>query len=330
MATIEEQIKLLEEEIKDTQYNKKTQHHIGKLKAKIARLRAEQEKRRAASSASGGSGGYNVRKSGNATVALVGFPSVGKSSLLNILTDAVSEVGSYDFTTLTCIPGILEHRHAKIQILDLPGLVAGASRGRGRGREVLSVARGVDLVLIMCDVFNTNVTVLENELVDVNIRLNERPPNITMTKADKGGVTVNNTVPLSRVSKELVRDIVRSYGIINATVVVREDIVEDQLIDFLSGNRVYIPAMVVLNKIDLIDEEDLHRIRNRMREQGWDPMEMSISRNTGIEELRDRIFNRLGFIRVFMKPQRKEADMDEPMVIKKGMDGDVLSIIIRL
>ncbi len=330
MATIEEQIRLLEEEIQKTQYNKKTQHHIGKLKAKIARLRSEQEKRRATASASGGGGGYHVKKSGNATVALVGFPSVGKSSLLNVTTDAKSEVGSYDFTTLTCVPGIMEHRHARIQILDLPGLVAGASRGKGRGREVLSVVRSVDLVVLMVDVFNPAINVLERELRDVGMRLNETRPNITMTKADKGGIVVRNTLPLTQINEELVKDIVRGYGIVNATVVLREDINEDQLIDFLSENRIYVPAMAVMNKIDLAKDEYLEEVRGRIREQGWEPLEISINRGEGTEELKEDIFRRLEFIRVYMKPQGKEADMNEPMVIKRGSTiGDVCDMLHR-
>jgi len=89
MSSIQEQIQEVEDEIRKTQYNKATSHHIGRLKAKIARLRDEVEKK---SSSKGGSEGYSVRKSGDGTVTLVGFPSVGKSTLLNILTDAKSEV----------------------------------------------------------------------------------------------------------------------------------------------------------------------------------------------------------------------------------------------
>jgi len=119
MASIEEKIRELQEEIRRTKYNKATQHHIGRLKAKIARLREEAEARSRAKS--GGGSGYAVRKSGDATVVLVGFPSVGKSTILNKLTNASSEVGAYDFTTLDVVPGVMEHRGASIQILDVPG-----------------------------------------------------------------------------------------------------------------------------------------------------------------------------------------------------------------
>ncbi len=135
MATIEEQIKALEEEISKTKYNKATQGHIGKLKAKIAALRHRKEKAQAHARSSGGGQGFEVKKSGDASVALVGFPSVGKSSLISQLTEVDSDAGDFAFTTLTCIPGVMEHRGAKIQILDLPGLIKGASEGKGGGER---------------------------------------------------------------------------------------------------------------------------------------------------------------------------------------------------
>lgn len=69
-------------------------------------------------------------------VALVGFPSVGKSTLLTQLTGTQSEAAAYEFTTLTCIPGIIHYNGSKIQLLDLPGIIEGAAQGKGRGREV--------------------------------------------------------------------------------------------------------------------------------------------------------------------------------------------------
>ena len=80
--------------------------------------------------------GFDVMKSGDARVAMIGFPSVGKSTLLSSLTKTESVQAAYEFTTLTCIPGVIEHRGANIQLLDLPGIIEGAAQGKGRGRQV--------------------------------------------------------------------------------------------------------------------------------------------------------------------------------------------------
>ena len=314
--TIEEQIKAAEDEIQKTPYNKATQHHIGRLKAKLARLKDEQETRRL----KGGGGGpsYAVKKSGNATAGLVGFPSVGKSTLLNQITDAESAVAAYDFTTLDVIPGLLEYRGAKIQILDMPGLIRGASKGRGRGKEVLSVARGCDLILLMIDVFETHVDVLEEELRLAGIRLNERPADVTMTKANRGGLRVNPTVKLTKLDEEMVADICREWGYLNGTIVVRQNITEDQLIDVLAGNRVYVHALVVVNKIDLVSPEYVKGLQAKLPR--WKLVPISAEKGVGLTRLKDDIYETLQFMRVFLKPQGKEADMADPLIVKADSD----------
>jgi uncharacterized protein len=314
--TIEDQIKAAEEEIQKTPYNKATQHHIGRLKAKLARLKDEQETRRL----KGGGGGpsYAVKKSGNATAGLVGFPSVGKSTLLNQITDATSAVAAYDFTTLDVIPGLLEHRGAKIQVLDMPGLIRGASKGRGRGKEVLSVARGCDLILLMIDVFETHVDVLEEELRLAGIRLNERPADVTLTKANRGGLKVNPTVKLTKIDEELTADICREWGYLNGTIVVRQDISEDQLIDVLAGNRVYVRSFVVVNKIDLVSSDYVKALQTKL--PGWKLVPISAEKGVGLTRLKDEIYETLGFMRVFLKPQGKDADMVDPLIVKAGSD----------
>lgn len=75
--------------------------------------------------------GFEVTKSGHARVAMIGFPSVGKSTFLGTVTKTESAVASYEFTTLTCIPSTLEYKDTKIQLLDLPGIIEGAAEGKG-------------------------------------------------------------------------------------------------------------------------------------------------------------------------------------------------------
>ena len=129
--TASEKIKEIEELISKTKYNKSTQRAVGLYKAQLAKLKEKQ-----ASRGKGKKGeGYAVRKTGDGTVVLLGFPSVGKSTLLNAITNSESRVGAYAFTTLTVIPGTLEYKYAKIQVLDVPGVVHGAAAGTGRTYE---------------------------------------------------------------------------------------------------------------------------------------------------------------------------------------------------
>lgn len=315
MANIEEQIREIEDELAKTSYNKKTQHHIGKLKAKMARLKDEAELRR---SKGPKTAGYAVRKSGNATVAIVGFPSVGKSTLLNKITNAQSEVAAYQFTTLTCVPGLMEYKGAKVQVLDLPGLIKDASKGKGRGREVLSVVRSADLILLMIDVFETNIQVLVEELRTANLRLNQRPPDIVIARKSRGGITVNFTTHQSTLDEDLVVEMMNEYGHINADIVVRDDVDEDQLIDYISGNRLYVPAIVAINKTDLVQPDYLKQIEKRLR--GWTLIPIAAEKGVGLDRLKEELYKALRFIRIFMRPQGQEADMVEPLVIKDGSD----------
>jgi ribosome-interacting GTPase 1 len=307
MATIEESIKAVEEEISKTEYNKATSHHIGKLKAKLARLKEEQFVR---ASSKGVGKGYAVRKSGNATVALVGLPSCGKSTLLNHITNAESEVAAYDFTTLTVVPGIMEHRGAKIQVLDLPGLIEGASKGKGRGREVLAVVRTADLIVLLMDVFRPELDVLVRELHEAGLRLNEREADLAITPRNRGGINVRSTVALTYLDEVLVHDMVREYGLINADVVLRQDITDDQLLDYLRGNRRYVKAIVALNKIDLVDEAIWRPVAKRLESRGYPVIHIAAEKGLNIDTI--------DLMRVYMKPRGEEADLKDPLIIRTG------------
>ena len=313
MPSIEEQITAVEDEIRNTQYNKATQGHIGRLKAKLAVLRLEREFR---AKGKGGGTGYGVRKSGHATVGLVGYPSVGKSTLLNRLTAAASETGAYDFTTLSIIPGMLRWGGASIQILDMPGLVPGAATGRGRGREVLSVVRGVDLILFMIDPEHPNLRALVQELEGAGVRINTRPPRIVVTRGDRGGLTISSTVRLTHLAGGLAIPIAREFGLHNGAIVFREDATADQLIDVLAGNRVYLPAILVVNKSDYLRAEDRTLLAQTVRP--YEPTFISAREGVGLEALVDRIGSALRFIRVYVKPPGRPPDRDEPVILRRG------------
>nr|XP_023395500.1 developmentally-regulated GTP-binding protein 2 isoform X1 [Loxodonta africana] len=204
-------------------------------------------------------------KSGDARVALIGFPSVGKSTFLSLMTSTASEAASYEFTTLTCIPGVIEYKGANIQLLDLPGIIEGAAQGKGRGRQVIAVARTADVVIMMLDATKGEVqrSLLEKELESVGIRLNKHKPNIYFKPKKGGGISFNSTVTLTQCSEKLVQLILHEYKIFNAEVLFREDCSPDEFIDVIVGNRVYMPCLYVYNKIDQISMEEVDRLARK-------------------------------------------------------------------
>ena len=321
---IPEKIKEIQDQIHRTQINKATEFHIGLLKAKIARLKREmQENVHGRTMHSGGENiGFDVRKTGDATVVLIGLPSVGKSTLLNSLTNAKSRVASYQFTTLTAVPGMLHYRGAKIQVLDLPGIIEGASGGKGFGKRVLSVARSADLVLIVLDVFQPHhLSVLKKELAEGGIRLDEQPPNVLIEKTSTGGISVNAQVPI-KASERLIKEIMRLYGLHNGRLIIREpNLTDDQLIDVLNGNRIYVPSVIVLNKIDLVNASFVQEIKSKIiGNNNNNNYFIAVSADSGIniDVLKEAIYQRLGFIRVYMRPKGGETDFKEPLIIKNG------------
>ncbi len=311
---LEEEIEAIEDEIAETPYNKSTEAHIGRLKAKLADKKEKLEQQ----SGSGGGGGYAVEKTGDATVALVGFPSVGKSTLLNALTNAESEVGSYEFTTLDVNPGMLQYRGANIQLMDVPGLIEGAAHGRGGGQEVLSVVRTADLVLFVLSVFEIDqYDRLAEELYNNKIRLDTEPPSISVTKRHTGGLKVTTAKGID-LDEATIKEVCREYGYVNADITIQQNLDIDELVDALMDNRVYLPSAVAVNKADLIEPDYLDTVNADLRDRGIDPDDavfISAEEEKGLDALKEKIFDSLGLIRIYMDKPGRGVDYDEPLVI---------------
>lgn len=311
---IEEEIKEAEKKLKETPVNKATEKERARIKAKIAQLEEQEEKR--AAETGGSTQGYAVEKTGDKTVALVGYPSVGKSTLLNKVTNAESEVGKYEFTTLNVVPGILQHRGAHIQLLDVPGLIGGAAEDKGGGQQVLSVIRNADMVVLMADPDRLDgFDRMDEELYDAGIRTNMAPPNIKVTKKDKGGIDVKAPIDLTQIDRETLEDVMDQWGYVNATIVIREDVGIDRVIDALATNRVYMPSLKIFNKADQIDNAE----RDAIADEYDNPLFISAEEEKNLKALKDAIFEQLGLIRIYLKQKSNtEADKEDPMIMEHG------------
>jgi hypothetical protein len=306
----------IEAEMAKTQKNKATNGHLGLLKAKLAMLRASLLTE-GSSKAGGGGGGpaaFEVGKTGDARVGFVGFPSVGKSTVLNKMTGQESLVAAYEFSTLTCVPGIIYHKGAKIQLLDLPGIIEGAKDGKGRGKQVISTAYTCSVILIILDVMKPmfQKAKIEHELEGFGIRLNKKPPNITWKKKDKGGIALS-VAPgcvLKDCDEESIAGVLKEYRLANVQMRICCNATIDEVIDVIEGNRKYCPCLYVMNKIDQITIEELDIISEVPHHV---PVCAHLSWN--LDGLADAIWEYMALYRIYTKPKGQIPDYTAPVIL---------------
>ena len=125
-----------------------------------------------------------VRREGAAQVALVGPPNVGKSSLLQALSEIQIKTGDYPFTTLRPVPALTRIGGVLVQLIEIPGLIEGASEDRGGGRALLGVIRSVDAIVYCCraDADPIELEVVRAEIAAAGI---EKPAFLAATRADE-------------------------------------------------------------------------------------------------------------------------------------------------
>merc|ERR1712061_743027 len=296
-----------------TQKNKATACHLGMLKAKLAKLKREVIDESSKSSGGGAGEGFDVAKTGDARVGFVGFPSVGKSTLLTNLAGVYSEVAAYEFTTLTTVPGCIKYKGAKIQLLDLPGIIEGAKDGKGRGKQVIAVARTCSIIFLVLDVLKPlqHKKLIEHELEGFGIRLNKSPPNIVFKKKEKGGLNLQTMVAQSELDADLVKTILSEYRIHNADITLRCDATADDLIDVVEGNRSYIPCIYLLNKIDQISIEELDIICDIPH-----CVPISAHHKWNYDSLLEKLWEYLKLVRIYTKPKGQLPDYESPVVLQ--------------
>lgn len=318
-----EKIKDIEDEMAKTQKNKATEYHIGQLKARLAKLRTELQ---TPASKGATADGFEVTKYGDGRVALIGFPSVGKSTLLTQLTGTESEVAAYEFTTLTCIPGVIHYNESKIQLLDLPGIIEGASEGKGRGRQVIAVCKSADLLLMVLDATKPWIhrEILTRELEAVGMRLNRAPPNIYFKKRKTGGIGITSVVNMTHMDEKMVLRILQEYKIHNCEVLIKEDITVDDFIDVIEGNRRYIKCLYVYNKLDMCSLEEVDEIARR-------PMSVPISctMRLNLDGLLEHIWDAMALVRVFTKKVGARPDFGDPVVLTSDRGGTTIDTLCR-
>lgn len=125
-----------------------------------------------------------VRREGAAQIGLVGPPNAGKSSLLQALSDVQIKIGNYAFTTLRPVPALTRIGGVLVQLVEIPGLIAGAAEDRGGGRAFLGVLRSADAI-VYCQGASGSVGELGDVLAEVTAAGISLPAMLAVTRMDE-------------------------------------------------------------------------------------------------------------------------------------------------
>ncbi len=143
------------------------------ISKKISLLKKDMEKKKKQEKRKGRGSSIAIKKEGVGQIVILGVPNSGKSTLLNKLTGIGAKVADYPFTTTKPEVGMMDYFGGKVQLVELPAIVDGSSKGKASGPELLSVARNADALIVVAR--NAwEKAVVERELLDVGISLNRK------------------------------------------------------------------------------------------------------------------------------------------------------------
>ncbi|WP_315168263.1 GTPase ObgE [Metaclostridioides mangenotii] len=187
-----------------------------------------------------------------ADVGLLGFPNVGKSTFLSLVTKAKPKIANYHFTTITPNLGVVQTKHADSFVLaDIPGIIEGASEGIGLGHEFLRHVERTKVLIHIVDISGIegrdpidDFDKINEELKLYNEKLATRPQIVVANKMD--------ILQDEEVYEEFKKTIeARGYKVFKMSAATREGV--DDVITYVSN------ALKEVEEIELISEEDMYK-----------------------------------------------------------------------
>jgi len=315
--TIPEKIRALEKMYATVPKHKGTEKLRLQIKRRLAELRREFEKQQ--SLRKGGGYSFSVKKEGAAQIVLVGLPNVGKSTILKALTGVDVEIEEYAFTTVEPIPGMLTYKDIQLQLVEVPGLIEGASLGKGMGTQLLGVIRNADAIAIIVDLSNDPIKQMEillREFERAGIKVNKRRPNVEIKRTPSGGIIINGQDWIKGEISEVMK-MLREERIHSAEITVKEPITLEDFAEALDESLVYKKAIIIANKGDAPgSRENYERLVRRYNDK-FKIVPLSAVKGINLEKLKEELYELADVMRVFTKSPGEDPAYP-PIAMKRG------------
>lgn len=193
-----------------------------------------------------------------ADVGLVGFPNVGKSTLLSVVSSAKPKIANYPFTTLTPNLGVVTHRGVSFIMADIPGLIEGASEGVGLGHDFLRHIERTRMIVHIIDISGVDgrdplddYYKIRDELYNYSVDLATRPEIVVANKIDETTVDEN----LERVTEELGKKGIKVIPMCAAAIIGTDEVL-DEIIKILPT----LPEPEALEEEGIIEEWEMQSV----------------------------------------------------------------------
>lgn len=191
-----------------------------------------------------------------ADVGLVGFPNVGKSTLLSVTTKAAPKIANYHFTTLEPNLGVVElAEHMSFVLADIPGIIEGASEGVGLGHEFLRHIERTRLLIHVVDVSSIegrnpieDFDIINSELAKYNLELENRPQIVAANKTD----IIQDEKAYEEFKKEIAK---RGYELFEISAATRSGV--DELMKHVFSELQKLPPIQVYEPEMDLEEESI-------------------------------------------------------------------------
>ncbi|MHA1726271.1 MAG: GTPase [Promethearchaeota archaeon] len=322
-ASLEEKIRRLEEFLSLVPKHKATEKIVALNKSRLAKLKRELEVRKRSSSAAKVVSPFSIKKEGIQVILVSDYynPGAGKTSILNYLTGAAKEKIGH-FTSLPEV-GVYFHDNIQFQIVDMPAIMEGASKGVGNGKEILSQIRASDLVCFCVDLsrdVKSQVDLLLSEFNNASIRINEQPPPIEIQKTGANKIQLffltSEAREQARMAEEI-KEIIRENGIRNCIVKIYSKFSFSQLVDALNPSIVYLKAIILGTKGDLPHtSESFQILKDQYSHEFPIILGTSMEKNIFPENFGTIVLNFLDKIKIYTMNAGKVAE--KPLVMNKN------------
>ena len=316
-----QRIKELEKLLTMAPRHKGAERMVGDYRKKLAKLKAEFEKKREQERARRGGGGTDegaIRKEGAGQVCLIGVTNCGKSALINSVTNAELTVAEYPHSTPIPTPAMMILEDVNIQLIELPGLFDG-SYDTGIGRQSLAVARNTDCIALVIDLsqdIETQMSIILGELDKARIRLNREATAVRVERVGSGGLMIYGK-QLYEGNIQEVYDYLEARRVTNIIVRFQKPATYNQLMDAMDSSVAYVRALVIATKGDSPGSEERFKILEEKYGRRFDIIPTSVESKENLDGMKWALYNHLDILRVYTKIPGKKHEK-KPLVLPVG------------